>query len=79
MSYASADLKKVDPVLFTEIAGVLFVGPVVPMFMYTELRQRMPSRWHRRPNILNAQRVVCAFAREQRYELLTPDSSSVSV
>jgi hypothetical protein len=35
-SYASADLKKFDPVLFTEISGVLLVGRIVPMFIYAK-------------------------------------------
>ena len=36
MSFTSADLKKFDPVRFSEIARVLFVRPIIPMLMYTE-------------------------------------------
>ena len=36
MSFISADQEKVDPVRFSEIARVLLVRPIIPMFMYTE-------------------------------------------
>ncbi len=36
VSWTLADLEKFDPVRFSEIARVLLVRPIVPMFMYTE-------------------------------------------
>ena len=34
--WTSADLEKFDPVRFPEIARILLVPPIVPMFMYTK-------------------------------------------
>src|ERR1700720_3852221 len=34
--FRTSDLEKFDPVRFSEIARVLLIGPIVPMFMHTQ-------------------------------------------